>query len=127
MEDIFLEDINNIAGELKEFYSEIEGKTILIAGGRGFLGTYFTNVLSKINETLSIPMKIIVLDSLITSKDKKNVIDSNVEFLEQDISKEFEIEGEIDYIIHTASIASPPTYRKFPIKTVNALMKYQRQ
>ena len=39
MEDIFLEDINNIAGELKEFYSEIEGKTILIAGGRGFLGT----------------------------------------------------------------------------------------
>ena len=91
MEDIFLEDINNIAGELKEFYSEIEGKTILIAGGRGFLGTYFTNVLSKINETLSIPMKIIVLDSLITSKDKENSNDPNIEFLEQDISKIFEI------------------------------------
>ena len=60
MEDVFLEDINNIAGELKEFYSEIEGKTILIAGGRGFLGTYFKNVLTKINETLSNPTKIII-------------------------------------------------------------------
>jgi len=119
LDEIFLEDIKKIAAELEEFHINLEGKTILIAGGKGFLGTYFTNVLSKINEVLSKPMKIIVLDSLITSKDKKNVIDSNIEFLEQDISEEFEIEGNIDYIIHAASIASPPTYRKFPIKTVD--------
>ena len=64
-------------------------------------------------------MKIIVLDSLITSKDKKDNLNQNIEFLEQDISKSFEIGGNIDYIIHAASIASPPTYRKFPIKTVD--------
>lgn len=118
-EDIFLEDIKSIANELEEFYDELEGKTVLIAGGKGFLGTYFTSVLTKINETLSKPMKIIVLDSLITSKDKKDDVNQNIEFLEQDISKHFEIGGNIDYIIHAASIASPPTYRKFPIKTVD--------
>jgi len=118
-EDIFLEDIKSIANELEEFYNELEGKTVLIAGGKGFLGTYFTSVLTKINETLSKPMKIIVLDSLITSKDKKDSINQNIEFLEQDISKSFEIGDNIDYIIHAASIASPPTYRKFPIKTVD--------
>ena len=118
-EDIFLEDIKSIANELEEFYDELEGKTVLIAGGKGFLGTYFTSVLTKINETLSKPMKIIVLDSLITSKDKKDSVNQNIEFLEQDISKHFEIGGNIDYIIHAASIASPPTYRKFPIKTVD--------
>ena len=118
-EDIFLEDIKSIANELEEFYNELEGKTVLIAGGKGFLGTYFTSVLTKINETLSKPMKIIVLDSLITSKDKKDDVNQNIEFLEQDISKHFEIGGNIDYIIHAASIASPPTYRKFPIKTVD--------
>ena len=64
-------------------------------------------------------MKIIVLDSLITSKDKKDSVNQNIEFLEQDISKSFEIDDNIDYIIHAASIASPPTYRKFPIKTVD--------
>ena len=118
-EDIFLEDIKSIANELEEFYDELEGKTVLIAGGKGFLGTYFTSVLTKINETLSKPMKIIVLDSLITSKDKKDSVNQNIEFLEQDISKSFEISNNIDYIIHAASIASPPTYRKFPIKTVD--------
>ena len=118
-EDIFLEDIKSIANELEEFYNELEGKTVLIAGGKGFLGTYFTSVLTKINETLSKPMKIIVLDSLITSKDKKDSVNQNIEFLEQDISKSFEIDDNIDYIIHAASIASPPTYRKFPIKTVD--------
>ena len=118
-EDIFLEDIKSIANELEEFYDELEGKTVLIAGGKGFLGTYFTSVLTKINETLSKPMKIIVLDSLITSKDKKDNVNQNIEFLEQDISKSFEIDDNIDYIIHAASIASPPTYRKFPIKTVD--------
>ena len=118
-EDIFLEDIKSITNELEEFYDELEGKTVLIAGGKGFLGTYFTSVLTKINETLSKPMKIIVLDSLITSKDKKGGVNQNIEFLEQDISKRFEIGDNIDYIIHAASIASPPTYRKFPIKTVD--------
>tara|TARA_B110000438_G_C15786886_1_gene638824 strand:+ start:643 stop:1692 length:1050 start_codon:yes stop_codon:yes gene_type:complete len=120
LDGVFLEDIKKIADELTEFYNDLEGKTVLIAGGKGFLGTYFTNVLSKINEVLSKPMKVIVLDNLITSKDKKNVVDPNIEFLEQDISKRFQIQCNIDYIIHAASIASPPTYRKFPIKTVDA-------
>tara|TARA_Y100000590_G_scaffold459455_1_gene616577 strand:+ start:4141 stop:5184 length:1044 start_codon:yes stop_codon:yes gene_type:complete len=118
-DNIFSEDITLIAQELKEFYYTLEGKTVLIAGGKGFLGTYFTNVLIKINEKLSKPMKIIILDNLITSKDKKDLNNSNVKFLEQDISEKFEIQDDIDFIIHAASIASPPTYRKFPIKTVD--------
>jgi len=119
LDDIFTDDIRVIAEELEQTYEELEGKTILIAGGKGFLGTYFTNVLTKINEKLSNPLKIILLDNLITSKDKKDNLDSNIEFLEQDISEKFDIEQDIHYIIHAASIASPPTYRKFPIKTVD--------
>ena len=119
LEDIFSEDISIIAQDLKQFYDELEGKRILIAGGKGFLGTYFTNVLIRINQILSKPMKIIVLDSLITSKDKKELNNFNVDFLEQDISERFEISEDVDYIIHAASIASPPTYRKFPIKTID--------
>ena len=72
--DIFLEDIRLIAKDLNNFYDELEGKTILIAGGKGFLGTYFVNVLNQINDTLSTPMKIVVMDNLITSKDKKIII-----------------------------------------------------
>ena len=116
---IFLEDIRLIAKDLNSFYNELTGKTILVAGGKGFLGTYFVNVLNQINETLSKPMKIVIIDNLITAKDKKNNSSSNVSFLEQDISKSFDFQDELHYIIHAASIASPPTYRKFPIKTLD--------
>ena len=118
-DDIFLDDIRLISNDLNEFYDKLEGKTILIAGGKGFLGTYFTNVLKQINEILSKPMKIIIMDNLITAKDKENNVNSNVTLIEQDISKSFDFPDELHYIIHAASIASPPTYRKFPIKTVD--------
>ena len=117
--DVFTEDIRLIANDLNDFSKELEGKTVLIAGGKGFLGTYFVNVLNHINETLHTPMKIVILDNLITSKDKKNNLGSNVTLLKQDISESFDFPGELHYIIHAASIASPPTYRKFPIKTVD--------
>ena len=50
LDDIFLDDIRLISNDLNEFYDKLEGKPILIAGGKGFLGTYFTNVLKQINE-----------------------------------------------------------------------------
>ena len=117
--NVFVEDIKLIADDLSGFFDELEGKTVLVAGGKGFLGTYFVNVLNHISETLHTPMKIVIIDNLITSKDKKNNLGPNVTLLKQDISEGFDFPDELHYIIHAASIASPPTYRKFPIKTVD--------
>ena len=118
-DNIFTEDIRLIVDDLSSFFDELEGKTVLIAGGKGFLGTYFVNVLNHINEILSTPMKIVIIDNLITSKNKKNNTSHNVTLLKQDISESFDFPDELHYIIHAASIASPPTYREFPIKTVD--------
>ena len=118
-DNIFTEDIRLIVDDLSSFFDELEGKTVLIAGGKGFLGTYFVNVLNHINEVLSTPMKIVIIDNLITSKNKKNNTSHNVTLLKQDISESFDFPDELHYIIHTASIASPQTYREFPIKTVD--------
>ena len=118
-DNIFTEDIRLIVDDLSSFFDELEGKTVLIAGGKGFLGTYFVNVLNHINEVLSTPMKIVIIDNLITSKNKKNNTSHNVTLLKQDISESFDFPDELHYIIHAASIASPPTYREFPIKTLD--------
>ena len=115
--EIVSEDIKIIVDDLKDHYNVFENKRILVVGGRGFLGTYFVKTLLEINNLIENPCKIIVVDNLITSKDKD--LYSDVDFLEKDISEKFDIEGELDYIIHAASIASPPMYRKFPIKTVD--------
>ena len=92
-DDVFVEDIRLIADDLSDFYDELEGKTVLVAGGKGFLGTYFVNVLNHVNETLSTPMKIVIMDNLITAKDKKNNLGSNVTFLKQFMKNPIIIDG----------------------------------
>jgi UDP-glucuronate decarboxylase len=117
-EKIILNDINEITDDFKKFLPSLENKSILITGGRGFLGTYFLKTFVEINNRLVNPMKIYVIDNLITSKDNLTKY-PNVEFIESDISEKIEINGPINYIIHSASIASPLIYRKFPLKTID--------
>jgi len=116
---IVSEDIKWILDDIKEFATTLEGKSVLVVGGKGFLGTYFVKVLIALNQILKKPIKIIVLDNLITAKDKEDYHDSAVKFVEQNIAENFSISDDVNYIIHAASIASPPMYRKFPLKTVD--------
>ena len=42
-------DINKILNESKDILNFYSGKKILITGGRGFLGRYFTEVFYRLN------------------------------------------------------------------------------
>ena len=117
--DIVSDDITEIVNEIRDFSKILEGQTILLIGGRGFLGTYFLKTILANNEIIPKPTKVVVIDNLITAKDKKNFKDPNVIFYEKDVSKITQINEKIDYIIHAASIASPIVYRKFPLNTVD--------
>ena len=117
--EIVENDIEFIVKDIKQFFDIMENKKFLIVGGRGFIGTYFVKVLSRINKSLKKPMKITVIDNLITAKDKDPYQDPNIIFLEKDISKEIQYADDLDYIIHAASIASPPYYRKHPLETID--------
>jgi len=111
-------DMKEIISNFKNIIPLIENKSILITGGRGFLGTYFLKTFIEINKQLTNPVKIFVIDNLITSKTNSSQY-PNVKFIESDISKRIEIDEPINYIIHSASIASPPTYRKYPLQTID--------
>ncbi len=117
-EDIILNDIKEIIHDFENIIPSLENKSILITGGRGFLGTYFLRTFVEINKLLTNPMKIFVIDNLITSKDNDSQY-PHVQFIQSDISKKIEIIEPINYIIHAASIASPLIYRKFPLKTID--------
>lgn len=119
MINLFFEDIQTICSDILDISTPLHNSRILVVGGKGFLGTYFVNVLKMLNEKYHFNMKIVIIDNLITCKDNRISEEQDIEFLEQDISIPFDLDGEIDFIIHAASIASPPIYRKFPIETVN--------
>jgi len=90
-------------------------KKVLITGAAGFLGSHLCDRFIKEG------FKVIGLDNLITG-DLKNITHlfplENFEFYKSDISKFIHIPGELHYILHFASPASPIDYLKIPIQTL---------
>jgi UDP-glucuronate decarboxylase len=113
-------DIEEIANRLKDAGQAFAGKTIVISGGRGFLGRYFTRALVELNKHLATPCKIEVIDNLITAGKEGSRTEElpNVTFHQHDIIKPYIPKGHVDYILHAAGIASPFYYRAYPLETL---------
>ena len=90
-------------------------KRILITGGAGFLGSHLCDRFIK--EGYSV----IAMDNLITG-DLKNIEHlfkhPDFEFYHHDVSKFVHVPGDLHYILHFASPASPIDYLKIPIQTL---------
>ncbi|TDG37934.1 SDR family oxidoreductase [Pedobacter changchengzhani] len=90
-------------------------RRILITGAAGFLGSHLCDRFIKEN------YHVIGMDNLITG-DLNNIEHlfklENFEFYNHDVSKFVHVSGELDYILHFASPASPIDYLKIPIQTL---------
>jgi len=90
-------------------------KRVLITGGAGFLGSHLCDRFIK--EGYSV----IAMDNLITG-DLRNIEHlfklPDFEFYHHDVSKFVHVPGELNYILHFASPASPIDYLKIPIQTL---------
>ena len=90
-------------------------KRILITGAAGFLGSHLCDRFIKEG------YHVIAMDNLITG-DLRNIEHlfklEQFEFYHHDVTKFIYIPGELDYILHFASPASPIDYLKIPIQTL---------
>jgi dTDP-glucose 4,6-dehydratase len=90
-------------------------KRILITGGAGFLGSHLCD------RFIAEGYHVIAMDNLITG-DLKNIEHlfklEHFEFYHHDVTKFIHVPGELDYILHFASPASPIDYLKIPIQTL---------
>jgi dTDP-glucose 4,6-dehydratase len=88
---------------------------ILITGGAGFLGSHLCDRFIKEG------FHVIAMDNLITG-DLRNIEHlfklADFEFYHHDVSTFVHIPGELHYILHFASPASPIDYLKIPIQTL---------
>jgi dTDP-glucose 4,6-dehydratase len=92
-----------------------ERKRILITGAAGFLGSHLCDRFIKDG------YHVIAMDNLITGR-LKNIEHlfqlEQFEFYNHDVSKFIHVPGNLDYILHFASPASPIDYLKIPIQTL---------
>ncbi len=90
-------------------------KKVLITGGAGFLGSHLCDRFIKEG------YQVAAMDNLITG-DLRNIEHlfkhADFEFYHHDVSKFVHIPGELHYILHFASPASPIDYLKIPIQTL---------
>lgn len=90
-------------------------KTVVISGAAGFIGSHLCDRFIREG------CKVIGIDNLITG-DLQNIEHlfklPEFEFYHHDITKYVYIPGEVNYILHFASPASPIDYLKIPIQTL---------
>ncbi len=123
-------DITEIVERLRDDAQAFSGKTVLLTGGRGFLGRYFMEVFGALNDgILEEPVKLVAMDNMITAgKEGAQIPDlANVEFIEHDVIQPFEWDRPLDYVIHAAGIASPYYYRAYPLETLEVAITGTRR
>ncbi|MEX0940416.1 MAG: NAD-dependent epimerase/dehydratase family protein [Candidatus Babeliales bacterium] len=90
-------------------------KRVAITGGAGFIGSHLVKKLLDLN------YYVIALDSFLCCN-KENIKPllkyKNFEFHEIDVTQPYDIEGNLDAIIHLASVPSPQYYYKLPFETL---------
>jgi dTDP-glucose 4,6-dehydratase len=92
-----------------------EKKVVLVTGAAGFLGSHLCDHFIKEG------FKVIGMDNLITG-DMRNIEHlmplKDFQFYHHDVTKYVHIPGDLHYIMHFASPASPIDYLKIPIQTL---------
>lgn len=124
--ELLARDLDYVCDNLREEFARMAGSTLLVTGGAGFLGYYLVLAALHFNRTAGReqPIRLTVWDNFARGEpawlrelagtphllvEKRDLIEP----LPQPMP-------DFRWIIHAAGIASPPVYRRFPLKTIDA-------
>jgi dTDP-glucose 4,6-dehydratase len=88
---------------------------VLITGGAGFLGSHLCD------HYIGHGWDVVTIDNCVTGRQENlsHLQDhEHFSFIQGDVTQPSEIDGHLDLILHMASLASPPYYKKLPIETL---------
>ena len=94
---------------------DLNGARAVVTGGAGFLGSHLCTAL------MDAGAEVVAIDNLVTG-DLRNldrlVGREGFRFVKYDVTDFLHVPGEVDYVLHFASPASPIDYLKLPIQTL---------
>lgn len=118
MSSIISGDLQELANNLGAFEDKIKGHNFLVTGGAGFLGSWFTDVV------IGFGGRVTCVENM-ASGSRKNIEhligNKNYTLVEKNILDYEPADGEkFDYIVHMASVATPPLYMRIPVETLDS-------
>lgn len=119
MNKVLENDLNNII-EQQIDWEKLRNKTIMITGASGMVGSYFVRTLLKLNEVnnMNIHVVCVLRDVKKIGADIRD--NASAEIFIHDVTKPIEYNGDIHFIIHAASPASPLIMKSDPVSTIAA-------
>jgi len=120
-------DLDAIVHGLGDVASDFAGRTVLLAGSRGFLGGWLDATFTHLNRRLDTPVRVIALDNLVASSMPDGPDDRPAHrFVQHDIVEPFDPGEPVDFVLHAAGIASPRHYRARPLETIDVATRGTR-
>lgn len=117
-------DLDRMLASLGGVLPAFAGTTLLVTGAGGFLMSYIAELFLAWNlRDAGPPCRVIALDNFKTGVPERLAHlegRENFRILRRDVCEPLEIDEQVDWIVHGASIASPTVYRKFPLETISA-------
>jgi UDP-glucuronate decarboxylase len=124
--DVVRADLEYLHHRLREEWPSLAGRRLLITGGAGFLGYYFTQAATHFNRSAARAdrIDITIFDNL--ARGAPPWLDQlrsagELQLVTHDMRLPLPADfGPFDYVIHAASVASPTYYRANPVETMDA-------
>ena len=117
MNPIICEDVKSIINE-PVCWEKLKGKTILLTGASGMLGSYIMAVLVFLNRDHDFGMQLYGLMRHPEKLDRE--VREQICVIQQSVTEPIRTDVRFDYILHTASPASPLIMRHDPVGTIAA-------
>lgn len=118
------QDALEIIYDKKIPYRELKGQRVLVTGATGLLGSAIVRSLILANEKYNLNLQVI---AIIRDKQKAEELfectNEALLLIKQDICEKLMVEGQVDYIIHSASITSSKDFVNRPVETIKTTLK----